>query len=407
MLGKIGSGLWVHRWFSLVVILALGVGAWQSTRVLVGTAVVVDLVKRGDLVQSVVASGHVETPYRVDIGSQITGMVEDVKVEEGQSVHKGDVLITLEARELRSAVVETQGAVAQAESRLRQLEQLTLPSANETLKEAQANLVNAQKTYDRAAELVKNGYETQANMDNAQKNLDIAKTQVRTAQLQVFTNSPSGSDYVMAQSQINQAHANYETAQSRLAYATITAPRDGVLISRNVERGAVVQPGKALLVLAPSGETQLVLQIDERNLGLLALGQSALASADAYPEQKFDASISYINPGVDISNASIQVKLKVTNPPAYLRQDMTVSVDIETAKRSNTLVLPARDIHDPLSGNPWVLGIRDGRAAQIHVKLGLHGTTQTEILDGLNEADTVIPANSGVISGQRVRVILP
>ena len=105
MLGKIGSGLWAHRWFTLVVVLALGVGAWQSARILVGTAIVVDVVKRGDLIQSVVASGHVETPYRVNIGSQITGTVEDVKVEEGQTVHKGDILITLESRELKSAVI--------------------------------------------------------------------------------------------------------------------------------------------------------------------------------------------------------------------------------------------------------------------------------------------------------------
>ena len=407
MLGKIGSGLWAHRWFTLVVVLALGVGAWQSARILVGTAIVVDVVKRGDLVQSVVASGHVETPYRVNIGSQITGTVEDVKVEEGQTVHKGDVFITLESRELKSAVIEAQGAVAQAESRMRQLEQLTLPSANESLKEAQANLVNAQKTYDRAAALTKNGYETQANLDTAQKDLDVAKTQVRTAQLQVFTNSPGGSDYVMAQSQLKQAHANYETAQSRLAYATLTAPRDGVLITRNVERGAVVQPGNALLVLAPTGETQLVLQIDERDLGLLALNQTALASADAYPDQKFNAVISYINPGVDISNASVEVKLNVADPPAYLRQDMTVSVDIETARRNATLVLPARDIHDPLSGNPWVLGIKDGRAAQIHVKTGLYGTTQTEILDGLSEGAPVIAPNTGVLTGQRVRAVFP
>ena len=75
-----------------------------------------------------------------------------------------------------------------------------------------------------------------------------------------------------------------------------------------------------------------MLQIDERNLGKLALGQKALASADAYPDQRFAAVVSYINPGVDITRASVEVKLTVADPPDYLRQDMTVSVDIEVAR---------------------------------------------------------------------------
>jgi HlyD family secretion protein len=211
----------------------------------------------------------------------------------------------------------------------------------------------------------------------------------------------------MAQTLLNQAHANLETAESRLGYATISAPRDGVLITRNVERGAVVQPGKALLILAPTGEMQLVLQIDERNLGKLALGQKALASADAYPDQKFAAVVSYINPGIDITRASVEVKLTVTDPPVYLRQDMTVSVDIEVAAKDRTLVLPVRSVHDVLSGQPWVLGINGGRAVKRPVRLGLRGNSNIEILEGVAEGEVAIPLNSGVLTGQHVRAVLP
>jgi HlyD family secretion protein len=211
----------------------------------------------------------------------------------------------------------------------------------------------------------------------------------------------------MAETQLKQARANLETAESRLGYATITAPRDGVLITRSVERGTVAQPGKALLVLAPTGEVQLVLQIDERNLGKLALGQKAVASADAYPDQRFNAVVSYINPGIDISRASVEVKLTVSDPPDYLRQDMTVSVDIAVAERNDTLVLPIRSVHDVLSGAPWVLVIRDGRAAKRPVRLGLRGNSQLEIVDGMAEGELAIPLNSGVLTGQRVRAVLP
>ncbi len=401
------SAIWSHKWFFFAVALALGGGAWQGVRVIWGPAIVVDQVKRGNLVETVVASGHVETPFRVEIGSQITGTVEEVLVQEGERVSKGQPLISLEARELKATVVQAQGAVAQAEARMRQLDELTLPSAREALTQAQANLLNAQHTFDRTSQLTQNGFATRAALDDAQKTLDVARTQVRTAEFQVYTASPGGSDYVMAQTLLNQAHANLETAESRLGYATISAPRDGVLITRNVERGAVVQPGKALLILAPTGEMQLVLQIDERNLGKLALGQKALASADAYPDQKFAAVVSYINPGIDITRASVEVKLTVTDPPVYLRQDMTVSVDIEVAAKDRTLVLPVRSVHDVLSGQPWVLGINGGRAVKRPVRLGLRGNSNIEILEGVAEGEVAIPLNSGVLTGQHVRAVLP
>jgi HlyD family secretion protein len=406
-ISAVWSTIAAHRWFILAAALLLGLGAWQGARVVFGPAIVVDQIKRGNLVETVVASGHVETPYRVEVGSQITGTVEEVLVEEGQRVTKGQPLIALEARELKAAVVQAQGAVAQAEARMRQLDELTLPSAKEALTQAQATLLNAQVTYDRTAQLAKNGYATRQALDDAQKTLDVALAQKRAAEFQVYTASSGGSDYVMAQTQLNQARANLDTAESRLGYATVTAPRDGVLITRSVERGTVAQPGKVLLVLAPAGEVQLVLQIDERNLGKLSLGQKAQASADAYPDRRFAAVVSYINPGVDISRASVQVKLTVADPPDYLRQDMTVSVDIEVASKNDTLELPVRSVHELTSGQPWVLGIKDGRAVKQPVRVGIRGNSHIEIVDGLAENDVAIPSNSGVLTGRRVRAVLP
>jgi HlyD family secretion protein len=397
--------IWAHRWFVLFSLALIGFGTSQAVRYIVGTGVVVDQVVRGKLVQTLVASGHVETPFRVEIGTQITGTVEDVLVEEGQQVKEGQPLIALEARELKAAVEQAQGAVAQTEARLRQIRELTFPASQEALTQANATLRNAQQTYDRTAELFGKGASTRVALEDAQKNLDIARTQVRTAALQVFTNSPGGSDYVMAETQVNQANSNLETAQSRLRYATIVAPRDGTLISRSVERGTVVQPGKTLLVLAPDGDTQLVLQIDEKNLGLIALGQSALASADAFPDETFMARVSYINPGIDITRAAVQVKLIVPEPPKYLRQDMTVSVDIEVAHRDNILIVPRRDVYDALSRAPSVMIVKNHRAHVQSVVLGLRGSTSMEIVEGVEEGDFVIPSTAKIKNGQRVRPI--
>ena len=399
--------LWSHRWFVLAALALLGVGGWATLRTVLGPEVVVEQVKRGNLVKTVVASGHFETPYRVEIGSQISGIVTDVLVDEGQTVKSGQALIRLDAREVNASVVQAEGALAQAEARIRQLNDLTLPAAKAALAQYQASLNDAQSTFDRTSSLFKNGFSPNSALDEAQKNLDIAKAQIRNAELQVFTASPGGSDYVVAETQVHQARANLEAAQSRLAYTTILAPRDGILISRNVEKGSVVQSGKALLVLAPDGIKQLAITVDEKNLGLIALGEKAIASADAFPDQKFDAKVSYINPSVDITRASVEVKLDVAEPPAFLRQDMTVSVDIEVARRDNAVVVGTRFLHDLQTDRPWVLDADHGRAVKRAIKAGLRGISDVEILDGVSEGDLVIPSLSGILSGQRLRPVLP
>ena len=159
----------------------------------------------------------------------------------------------LDDREARAAVVQAEGAVAQAEARMRQLRELTLPSAEESLTQAQATLANAQATYDRTSQLAKTGVATQATLDDATRALNIARALVRSAEFQVYTNRPGGSDYVMAETLLNQARAALASAKSRLSYTVIKAPRDGVLISRDVERGNVVQPSNVLMKLSPLG----------------------------------------------------------------------------------------------------------------------------------------------------------
>ena len=406
-LNPIASALRTHRWLVLVGVALIGVGGWYAFEALAGPTVVVDKVARGLIVETVVASGNVETPYRANIASQIVGTVKSVQVAEGQTVTAGQPLIALDDTELRADVAQAKDAVIQAHERIDTLAKLTLPSAKESQTQAQATLLDEQKTFDRTSDLTKKGYATLSALDDAQKTLDVDRSLAKAFDLAVAAAAPGGSDYQTAQTQLKQANASLETAAARLGYAEITAPRAGVLITRNVENGYVVQPGTALLVLAPAGQTQLLLEIDERNLGKIALGQTAVTSADAYADQKFPAVVSYINPGVDLTRGSVEVKLDVDNPPSYLRQDMTVSVDIEVGRSDKALALPARAVHDATSTAPWVMGIRDGRAVKIPVALGLLGIAASEIKSGLAEGDVAIPVASTVVLGQRVRAAAP
>jgi HlyD family secretion protein len=391
---------------ALAAAFAVGLVA-AGARWYVGPEISVDTAVRADLVRSVVASGHVETPFRVEIASQITATVAEVLVEEGQSVAAGQRLVLLASQELEASLVLAAAAVAQADARMRQLRELTLPAARETLKQAAATLANAKTAYARAESLASSGYGTRATLDAAMKDRNVARAQMRTAELQVFTSAPGGSDYVMAQTQLGQAEAAANAAKARLDYATIVAPRAGVLIARSVERGTVVAPGKELLVLAPAGSTQIVVQIDEKNLGLLQAGQKALVSADAYPDRRFDAVLTFINPSIDINRASVEVKLTVGAPPSYLRQDMTVSVDIEVARSDNAIVVPARSLRDAQGPTPWVLVVEGRSAVARPVRVGLRSADKAELLEGVSADDRLVPAQAALVAGQRLRAVAP
>jgi HlyD family secretion protein len=385
------------------VVLALA--GYGAALFILGPKVEVLEAVRREVVQAVVATGRIESPFRVDIGAQVVGTVIRVPVAQGETVAAGQTLIELDAAEAHALVRQAEAAVIQAEGRLRQLKELQLPVAAQSLRQAQANYANARAQFERNRKLFEAGFIGQSVLDESQRNLDVAQTQVDTARKQVDTARPEGSDYALAVAALGQANAGLQAARARLAYTRIVAPATGTLIARNVEHGDVVQPGKALMVLAPAGETQIVVQIDERNIGKLRLGQAALASADAYPEKRFAADVAYINPGVDAQRGTVEVKLRVPEPPQYLRQDMTVSVDIEVARSPGALALRAEAVREATGASPWVLLVTGGRAVRRNVELGLRGTGWVEIRSGLEPGDRVVPAAAPIQPGQRLRPV--
>jgi HlyD family secretion protein len=360
-------------------------------------------VQRRDLLQTVVASGRVETPHRVDIGAQITGTVARVPVVEGQAVKAGDVLIELVSTELQSAKRQAELAVVQAQGRLRQLNDLQGPVVQQTLRQAQASLDAARASGQRNQALFEQGFIGQAALDESRKALALADAQALAAQKQVASTQVGGAEHSLAVGAVAEAQANAEVVGAKARYAVVKAPVSGQLIGRTVEVGDVVQAGKVLMTLSPEGATQLVVQIDEKNLRLIALGQQALASADAYPQQKFKAQVAYINPGINAQTGAVEVKLDVQEPVHTLRQDMTVSVDMAVARKPQALALQVGHVNDINGPAPWVW-LRDaGHAVRRPVRLGLRGGAWVEVLAGLREGDAVIAMPNTLREGQRVR----
>lgn len=389
----------------LPALVLVALGGWLLPPLLFGPRIVAYAVARGELVQTVVASGKVRTPQRVEIGAQITGQVVAIPVDEGSRVAAGDVLIELDAAEARAAVEQARAALAQAEARLRQIREVGRAVAEQTLLQAQANRVQAARALERAQGLVARKFIGMAELDDARRAFDVAESQVRAARLTLDGQLPGGADVVLAEAGLAQARASLALAEARLGYTRIVAPAVGVLIARAVEPGDVVQPGRMLMALAPDGETRIEVQIDEKNLAAIALGQSALASADAFPDRTFAAELIYINPAVDASRGAVDVKLRVPEPPPFLRQDMTVSVDIQVAQRADALVLPLDAVREAPGGGAYVLVVRDGRAQRQAVSLGVRGGGRVEVRDGLSAGEYVVPAAAvDVVEGSRVRV---
>ncbi len=391
------------RW-TYVVVAVLGLAAAATLIYVVrGTTVDVATVRTAPLRQTVVVSGRVLTPAKVSVGSTITGRVQSVGVDEGDHVAAGQVLIALERAELAAALEQARANEAAAATRIRQWKDVDAPNAQEQLRQAEANLRVAQRNAARQEELYGKGFIGEAAVDEARRALEVARSQAETARASTNANAPTGSGRRLLEDQLTVARAARETAAAKLEQTRITAPAAGVVLDRNVEPGDIVQPGKALLTLALDGAVRLTALIDEKNLALLKVGQRARVSADAFPAQRFDAELEYVSPGVDVQRGTVEAKFRIPNPPAFLRADMTVSIDIAVADKPDAIVIPAAAIRDSQTLEPWVLVLRDGHAERQTVAVGARTAQEVEVTRGLAVGDVVI-LTPNVNPGARVTV---
>jgi HlyD family secretion protein len=395
------------RWPLLTALLLLMFLAYMGFQWWCGPVIDAEVVKKRDMVQTIVASGRVQNPNRIDISAQITSTVASVQVSEGQFVQQGQWLLSLNDHEAQASLQLSLASVALARSRLRQLHDLNEPVAAQAQLQAESNLRAAENNTHRTTKLFERGFVGQAAQDEADRQLVTAQTQLLIQEKQWRSVQNQGSEMANAQAALQQALAGVDAAKARLAYTRILAPRSGLLIARHVEAGDGVQAGKVLMVLSPAGSTELVVQLDEKNMKWVRLGQMALVSADAYPDQLFEAKVSFINPGVDPLRGSVEVKLKVLEAPAFLAQDMTVSVDIEVNRQLAVLQIPISAVHS-MEQQPWVLLVRDHRAAKTPVHLGLQGPAVVQVLSGLQAGDLLVShVNIDLADGSRLRVRKP
>lgn len=361
------------------------------------------LVESRELRQTVVSSGQVMPPAEVSLESLITSNIVEIAKREGDEVKAGELLLRLDDRELNAAIAQAEAAVEQAKAGKSSIKATTLPQTLETLSQIRANLGQARAELERNKKLFEAGVITKSALESADNAVRIYESQEKAADLQVRSASPSGSSSLTASAAIAVAEAQLAAAKVTRERTRILAPMDGVITSRFVELGETVRPGLALLVLTARGRTRILLEPDERNLALLAKGQRAVVSAEAFPSESFEATLGYIAPAVNGERGTIEVRLDVTDPPAYLRPNMTVSVELQIQSRQNALSLPLSAVQDIQSPTPWV-GVLDkhGKVSRREIRLGLRGDERAEIVEGLETGERVVyePALPNVQAGR-------
>jgi HlyD family secretion protein len=201
---------------------------------------------------------------------------------------------------------------------------------------------------------------------------------------------------------VARARAALDAAEAQLALTRLTAPAAATVVARRAEPGDAVTPGQVLLELALDGRTEIVAFASEETLGELRPGAPGTVSADAYPGDAFPARVAWIAPAVDPAQGTIELRLGVPDPPAYLLPDMTVSVNLEVARRAHALVVPRNVVRRAGADSAWVLVAREGRAERRAVRVGIVAEGEVEIREGLAEGELVLPAD--IEAGARVRL---
>ena len=328
-------------------------------------------VTRGTIAASVTATGTIEPVTEVEVGTQVSGIIDKIYVDYNSIVTKGQLIA--------------------------EMDRVTLQSE---LASQRANYNGAKAEYDYQKSL----YERNKALHEKQL---IATTDYEASLY----------NYEKARSSFQAAEASLAKAQRNLSYATITSPIDGIVISRSVEEGQTVASGfetpTLFNIAADLTQMQVVADVDEADIGGIEEGQRATFTVDAYPNDTFEGTVSQIRLGSTTTSSSTtssstvvtyEVVITAPNPDLKLKPRLTANVNIYILDRKDVLCIPTRALRfhptaglagpdaiiqdSPASHKVWT---REGNTFTAHaIETGLSNGMQTEILSGLAEGTEIV-----------------
>jgi HlyD family secretion protein len=309
------SAAWIGGIALAVLLLVFGLSVSKSTTA--APQYETASVTRADLSVAVSATGNLAPTNKVDVGSELSGIIEAVQVQVNDHVKKGQVLARLDTSKLKDSTTQAEATLASAQAKLAQ---------------AEASLKESQTSLDRYREVSRlSGGKVPSKTEMTTAETTLAKTQADVANQRAL---------------VNEAQAELSTAQINLYKASIRSPINGVVLSRNVDPGQTVaaslQVATLFTVAEDLREMELKVYVDEADVGSVKEGQSATFTVDAYPNRKYKGSVTRVDYGSTTKDnvVSYVTVLKVQNDDLSLRPGMTATAEIATLRRSNVLLVP-------------------------------------------------------------------
>ena len=312
----------------IIAAIGAGVGAYYYKRN--GTEISVNRspITRGDIIDSVGATGTLQAVTTVQVGSQVSGNISWLGADFNSIVKKGQVIARLDPSLFDAQLQQTRANLSQAKA--------NQTKAQSDLERTKVQLTDANQKYTRAKELAARSLLAQSDLDAAKVAVDSAQATLQSQQATV----------TQAQAQVTMAEASVNQSQVNLDHTIINAPIDGIVTQRSVDVGQTVaasmQAPTLFVIAADLTEMQVNANIDEADVGRIRPGQHVTFRVDAYPTDNFDGTVSQIRlqPVVVQNVTTYGTVITVPNEQLKLKPGMTANVKIEVAKKSDVLRVP-------------------------------------------------------------------
>jgi len=387
-----------------------------------GTAVHLEPVTVGELIETVSAPGQVESVTNVAISARVSARITEIPFEEGERVIKGDpaadppippsVLVELDSTDLQAQLRQAQ---ARRDGLAQQIEvdKARIQSLEASLLGTRASLDEAQRDLNRQRELVSSGDVSQAVYEQAQRRYDEVAAQYAAAEASL---EASRRGLKVAQFNLDAADAEIERARDNLSYTTIVSPIDGVVTVVNVEPGELAvtgtmnNPGTVLLEVADLSTMLVVAELDEADVGRVREGQPAKVRMLAYPDRIFDGTVRSVALSATRGTTKyFKTEVLLETEGDHIYSGLTADAEIEVARHDGILTVPSqavlgrpieelpieiRDHNEYVDKDKTITTVVyrfiDGKAVVTPVKIGPSDVTHTVILGGLTEGEQVV-----------------
>jgi multidrug efflux pump subunit AcrA (membrane-fusion protein) len=387
----------------------LGCSSEKPAEPTVGVQVVP--VKKATIEQTVKSEAVLYPLAQSAIVPKISAPIKAFYVNRGSKVHAGQLVATLENRDLAAAAQDNQGSYDQAQAAYTIATASTLPEeiqkAQGDTQAAKVALEAEQKLYDSRQDLYQQGALPRKDLDQAAVALTQAKNQYELAQrhLDALMAVSKQQELKSAAGQLQSAKGKYLGAAAQLSYSEIRSPINGVVTDRSLYPGEMAAAGTPLLTVMDTSSVIARAHIPQDQAALLKLGDKAAITVPG-EEDPIEGKVTVVSPALDPNSTTVEVWVQAKNPKGRLRPGTSVQISMLARSVPNSLVIPAAAVLTSPDGSTYVMVAgSDNKAHQKTVKTGIKQGDEVQILDGLAEGERVIASGAyGLPDNTKIRI---